>query len=127
MHDLPRFWDDLAVVWDGWHAPLSPVFVCPPPPPSCCVACGSMAEPVVNRGRVARASFITHEQIDKREESRDRLPVSLKHHPRRNALYRLFAHRCPDCKHDEVWDMDTDEWWKLDAGDYADEGSRASA
>ena len=124
-HDLPRFWDGKAVVWRGWEAPLV-AWICPPPKPSCCEACGSLARPVTNRGRVARFGGITHDMIAAADAARDRLPTAhqhrLKGHPR--ALYELTAFRCPDCRHDQILDRDG-SMWNLDESDYSDEGSWA--
>ena len=122
-HDLPRFWDGKAVVWRGWEAPLV-AWICPPPKPSCCEACGSLARPVTNWGRVARFGGITHDMIAAADAARDRLPTAhqhrLKGHPR--ALYELTAFRCPDCRHDQILDRDG-SMWNLDESDYSDEGS----
>ena len=124
-HDLPRFWDGKAVVWRGWEAPLD-AWICPPPKPSCCEACGSLARPVTNRGRVARFGGITHDMIAAADAARDRLPTAHQHrikgHPR--ALYELTAFRCPDCRHDQILDRDG-SMWNLDESDYSDEGSWA--
>ena len=124
-HDLPRFWDGKAVVWRGWEAPLD-AWICPPPKPSCCEACGSLARPVTNRGRVARFGGITHDMIAAADAARDRLPTAHQHrikgHPR--ALYELTAFRCPDCRHDQILDRDGSTW-NLDESDYSDEGSWA--
>lgn len=124
-HDLPRFWDGKAVVWRGWKVPLD-AWICPPPKPSCCPACGSLARPVTNRGRVARFGGITHDMIAAADAARDRLPTAhqhrLKGHPR--ALYELTAFRCPDCRHDQILDRDG-SMWNLDESDYSDEGSWA--
>ena len=123
-HDLPPKWEGLAVLWRGWEAGLrNHVIICPPPKtPECCAACGSFEEPVTNRGLVAVALFLTHDQLRAEEENRKRLG-SLAHKRKPRALYRLFAHRCPDCKHDVVWDTDTDDWWDLDHTDYGPDGS----
>lgn len=121
-HDLPPRWDGLAVVWDGWHAPV-PVFICPPPRPSCCEGCGSTAAAVHNRGRVARVQTFTVEMILANDETRARLPEQLRHKIKPRALVRLYAFRCPDCQLDVVHDLDTAETWTLDHTDYGDDGS----
>lgn len=124
-HDLPPRWDGLATVWDGWETQI-PAFVCPPPKSSCCSACGSLATPVVNRGRVARVPAVTHDRIREHDDKRARLGAGNGHLAGRPvALYRLHAFRCPDCRHDVVWDVDTDEWFDLDHTDYGPEGSTA--
>ena len=127
-HDLPPRWDGHAVWWEGWHPGIGPVFICPvficPPPrrPLCCEGCGSLAEPVSNRGLVAVWASLTPEDIEREEENRRRLG-SLAHKRKRRAYWRLRAYRCPDCKLDTVWDIDTDDWWTLDHTDYSDDGS----
>lgn len=125
QHDLPPQWDGLAVVWDGWEpSPVDPVWICPPPrTPECCTACGSPTNPVRNRGRVARFPAITHQAIADNDAARDRLPEGQRWRIKPKALYRLLAFRCPDCKHDVVFDSDTRESWDLDHTDYGDAGS----
>ena len=120
-HDLPPFWDGLAVVWGQWTTDLPVVFVCPPPKrPATCHGCGSTAEQHQAKGRVARAAFITHDRIHEYDAKHDPLgrgkPV---------ALVRLFVWRCPGCLLDVVWDIDTDEWFDLDHTDYGPDGSRS--
>jgi hypothetical protein len=39
------------------------------------------------------------------------------------AVIELFAHRCPDCRHDTVMELSTGDWWDLDLSDYEDGGS----
>ena len=132
-HDLPPRWDGHAVWWEGWHREgwhregwhpgIGPVFICPPPRrPLCCEGCGSLAEPVSYRGLVAVWASLTPEDIEREEENRRRLG-SLAHKRKRRAYWRLRAYRCPDCKLDTVWDIDTDDWWTLDHTDYSDDGS----
>lgn len=121
-HDLPPKWNGRAVLWEGWRATPGPVFICPPPKLRCCEGCGSLAEPVSNRGLVSVWSSFTHDDLRAEEENRARLG-SLAHKRKPRALWRLRAYRCPDCKLDTVWDTDTDEWWTLDHTDYGHEGS----
>ena len=122
-HDLPPRWDGHAVWWEGWHPGIVPVFICPPPRrPLCCEGCGSLAEPVSNCGLVAVWASLTPEDIEREGENRRRLG-SLAHKRNRRAYWRLRAYRCPDCKLDTVWDIDTDDWWTLDHTDYSDDGS----
>ena len=126
--DLPRFWDGLAVVWDGWEPPHTGLmFICPPTSAgrSCCPACGSQAQASRNHGRVARVPAVTHEAIAADDANRERLPLMLRGKRRSKALVRLFAFRCPDCRHDVVHDVDTDQVWDLDLSDYGPEGSRS--
>lgn len=125
-HDLPPRWDGHATVWDGWVTQPA-LFVCPPPAPRRCTACGSTARSVVNRGWVAVSAITTHDQITRR---RDQIALIARIKPRGVAIpkplafVRLFAWRCPECRHDQVWDTDTDETWDLDHADYSDEGSK---
>lgn len=57
--DLPPRWDGQAVVWSGWESPPTPHFACGPVAAGeVCPACGSVAVPVMNRGRVARYAWI---------------------------------------------------------------------
>lgn len=124
-HDLPPFWDGLAVVWDTWRTESTPVFLCPPPKrPATCHGCGSAAEQHQAKGRVARAAFIDHDRIAAEDENRVRLG-SLGHKRKPVALVRLFVWRCPDCLLDVVWDIDAGEWFDLDHTDYGPDGSRA--
>lgn len=121
-HDLPPRWDGHVVVWDGWEAgALSDVRLCPPLPRECCPACGSLAEPTTNRGRVARSGITTRQQIAARDASRRQLGWA-SHNLRTLAVYRLTAFRCPDCRHDRVLENLT-TWWDLDESDYTDDGS----
>lgn len=124
-HDLPRFWDGLAVVWDGWQdSEPGPMFLCPPSlRRDPCPACGSLAARLLNRGRVAMSALVTHELIARRDAERDRLPLDVQHRRPGVALYRLHAYRCVDCRHDQVLEG-LDTWWDLDESDYTDEGSR---
>lgn len=125
-HDLPPYWDGLAVVWDGWQTTLrNQVFLCPPPKsPPCCAACGSLAEPVSNRGLVAIWPSLTHDDLHDDVENRRRLGT-LAHKRKPRGTWRLRAFRCPDCRHDQVWDVDADETWDLDHTDYGPDGSSA--
>ena len=121
-HDLPPCWDGHVVAWDGWEAPSPSVVICPPLP-SRCPACGSFAAPVTNRGRVANSAITTAERLTRQAAKRDALPLGVRHEAGRPlALYRLVAHRCPDCQHDMVLE-DWATWWDLDDSDYGDGGS----
>lgn len=114
-HDLPPKWDGRAVRWAPWtDQPL--MHICPPPKGrDVCPACGSTARRVVARGLVAHRRGTTIDQFDSYERA---------HKVGLIAFWRLFAHRCPDCRHDQVWDIDRDEWWDLDdLDDYGPEGS----
>ena len=123
-HDLPPRWDGHVVVWDGWEpAADRPMFICPPPKePDSCTACGSLARPMRNKGRVADSAITAHAMIDQEDARRALLPPELRHKIPRRAFYRLVAHRCPDCRHDRVLE-DLTTWWDLDESDYTDDGS----
>lgn len=128
-HDLPPLWDGLAVVWEPWTNLLggdafARVFICPrPPKPECCGACGSLTPAVHARGYVARVPAVSHDRIREVDAARARLPIKARHHVAPKALLRLFAFRCPDCRHDVVHDITTDEMWDLEPSDYGDVGS----
>lgn len=125
--DLPPLWDGLVVVWDGWHDQL-PVLICPPPRArTVCSSCGSTSPAIVNRGRVARSTVVTREDVDANEAARARLPQGQRHRIKPKAWIRLYAHRCIDCRHDVVLDMETGEQWDLDITDYGDSGSTEPA
>jgi len=124
--DLPPKWNGLLVSWNGWE-PQIPAFVCGPgarKQRDCCSACASPHEPAINRGYVATSPLTTPAMLRRNEEQRDRLPLGQRHKVPSLALFRLHAYRCQDCRHDVVWDHDTDEWWDLDHTDYGPEGSR---
>lgn len=122
--DLPPMWDGRVVVWDEWRPLTTPeerVFICPPPIARGCHACGSLAVPMISRGRVAVSAFVTRQMLDADDDNRARLGWAAgKRKPR--ALYELTAFRCPDCLIDQVSDAD---WvmWDLDESDYSAEGS----
>jgi hypothetical protein len=113
-NDLPPKWDGRAVLWESWRDD-SDMFVCPPPHErSVCPACGSVERRVRNRGLLAHRRSTTAETIA------NYVKVGM---PGKVAYWSLFAYRCTDCKHDQVWDMRRDELWDLDPSDYADDGS----
>lgn len=122
--DLPPKWNGLLVSWSGWE-PQIPATICPPPKTrDCCSACASPHPPATNRGYVATSPLVTPAMLRRNEEQRAALPLRERHHVPSLALFRLHAFRCQDCRHDVVWDTDTDEWWDLDHTDYGPEGSR---
>lgn len=122
-HDLPPRWDGRIVTWTDW-VPQLPAFVCPPPAlaDTCCQRCGSLAASVTCKGLVALSPRTTQEDLEYEEENRRRLKSLAGKRPHL-ALFRLYAFRCPDCKHDQVWDTDTNDFWDLDPSDYGDDGS----
>lgn len=129
LHDLPPRWDGRVALWRGWEY-QQPAFVCPPPTPTVCERCGTphghrgFPTQSVNRARVALSVTTTLVDIEAHDENRLRLGV-LAHKRKPIALWRLHAFRCPSCKMDTIWDIDTDEWWNLDESDYGDDGSVA--
>lgn len=60
---------------------------------SCCPYCGSTERPPVCHGVIA------------------------------GQKNRLWAYRCPDCRHDQVYELRGDSVWDLDESDYTDVGS----
>jgi len=124
--DLPPKWNDCIVRWNGWEPQLDAI-VCrrgTPQPRECCSACASPHPPATNRGYVALSPLTTPAMMLRNDEQRARLPIGQKHKVPGLVLFRLHAFRCQDCRHDVVWDIDTDEWWDLDHTDYGPEGSR---
>lgn len=101
---LPPVWDGRTVQWSSWEMP-PPMFICPPPKaPPCCPACGSQRERAMCHGVVAP---LPGELFDSLKTVRLRSgrcydkPVKVAAWP----VLRLLAHRCPDCHHDEIFDM----------------------
>ena len=103
-HDLPPRWDGCTVEWQGWHVDDTTLRF--HLRRECCHTCGSLEWPVINVGRV-------------RADGRG---VWILHRSGGYQLGRLYAFRCPDCKHDRVVDLAGVEW-DLDDTDYDDEGS----
>lgn len=115
-NDLPPKWDGRVVRWDGWRD-LPAAFICPPPRErDVCPACGSAAERVTNRGLVALNPATTLDRIANYEQF---------HKTGKVAHWRLYAYRCVDCKHDQIWDSEWQQLWDLDSTDYGNDGSRA--
>ena len=97
-HDLPPRWDGAPVEWEAWE-PETPMFICPPPDDmGACDQCGSLEPKITARGIVT--------------------PL-----PGAEAGQQLRAFRCPDCKHDRVWDSDTNDVFDLEPDDYSHNGS----
>jgi hypothetical protein len=71
---------------------------------------------------VAKRPDLTREKWEAEEENRARLGWASSRRPAL-ALWRLFAFRCQDCRHDQVLDLNTRELWDLDHTDYGPEGS----
>ena len=115
-HDLPPKWDGNAVLWSEWgENPFRHAFICPPPRERrVCPRCGSIEDPVYARGMVAQKRSTDVDRI-RRYKAIGR--------PGEVAPWRLFAFRCVDCRHDQVYDMHKSEWWDLDPNDYGDDGS----
>lgn len=104
-HDLPPAWDGLRVEWRGWIAAATTLSYHLPLEETACRRCGSLDEQMLNVGVVDHGP---RGDTDPGE-------------PRRQV--RLFAFRCPDCRHDQVLDQDDDQLWDLDETDYGDDGS----
>ncbi len=105
-NDLPTKWDGVPVTWGGWEDQpwTTLVFHVKQTP---CGKCGSLAQPKLNKGLALR---------DSRVDALVR-------------CFRLFAYRCPDCHHDQVYEMtpgDEDRLWDLDETDYGSEGSQVT-
>ncbi|XBB66883.1 hypothetical protein ABFU82_22665 [Nocardioides sp. WV_118_6] len=105
-HDLPPAWDGLPVEWRGWIAAATTLSYHLPLEETACRRCGSLNEQLLNVGVIDHGP---------RGDARD--PEEPRHH------VRLFAFRCPDCRHDQVLDQDDDQLWDLDETDYGDDGS----
>lgn len=111
-HDLPPKWDGHPVEWDGWSE-ASDIFICPPPGDEPCHMCGSVRRGLITGGTVT-ADWPDGVAAIRQARLRERV-----------TRWRLSVFRCPDCRHDTVWDMRTDQWWDLDHSDYGPDGSNA--
>lgn len=107
QHDLPPRWDGLPVEWGEW-SDTAGVFICPPPKTQPCKHCGSVAEPLINCGRVWTEPAPASPAADRGQQER-------------RLVATLAAFRCPDCTHD--WVLAGGEQWDLDMTDYQDAGS----
>lgn len=105
-HDLPPRWDGHAVEWAGWEdrGPTTLVFHLPVESHAC-PSCGSLAAQRGERANVGRVL--------------PREGTTALHTGHR----RLFATRCADCGHDQVYDLERDALYDLDDTDYGPEGS----
>lgn len=114
--DLPPRWNGRAVVWGPWDMPTSRFFLCGgrAPERTCCPKCASTSERPHAVGALAHKRATTHQQILDYQAVRKGGLVAYRH---------LHAFRCTDCRHDQVWVSDRDEWWDLDLADYGDRGS----
>ena len=106
-HQLPPKWDGCTVEWGEWQRDDSTLRF--HIRPDCCPICGSLAERVFAVGMVRTDGPC----IFLARRSRSGYQPG-----------RLFAWRCPDCKHDQVTDLGG-VTWDLDDTDYDDEGSYA--
>lgn len=109
-HDLPPRWDGAPVEWGGWTSE-GVVFICPPIGQPLCAVCGSTTPRLVSHG----IRTIPYDE--------NVVPVGVARLQAHETRRRMVAHRCPDCRHDTVWDQETDQVWDLDATDYGDDGS----
>lgn len=87
-----------------------------------CTECGSLADPDTNRGKVVAHWGETEAVEEVRCTKSGREYVRDVERPARQRA-ALVALRCPDCDHDQVLDMTTDEAWDFDSCDYTDSGS----
>lgn len=112
FHDLPPKWDSVPVQWEPWEN--SPTTLCVKGLREPCGHCGSRTHPVAAHGTriVPIPDSVVSIGLPAYGATKERI--------QRMALLVL---RCPDCRHDTVWDPWTDEWWDLDDSDYGDEGS----
>lgn len=119
LHDLPPKWDGHVVVWDEWaeELPTSLVYHLPLRH-FACEKCGSLTRRSGSVGQVGVIPEVTHAQIRRANAARKGGKYGLR---------RLFASRCADCGHDQVYDMDADELFDLEPCDYGDGGSHDPA
>ena len=106
-HQLPPKWDDCTVEWGEWQRNDSTLRL--HVRPECCPNCGSLTERVLNVGKLRNDG----PRVFLARRSRSGYQPG-----------RLFAWRCPDCKHDQVTDL-SGVTWDITDDDYTDEGSHA--
>jgi len=119
-HDMPPKWDGHRVLWEGWEVPPASTMRFHAKP-ECCRFCGSLAEPLFNRGRVwSNPGEVTPFRRPKSYEE-----AAFNQRARRDGscLGSLFAFRCPDCRHDSVLEGSRGDLFDLDDSDYTDDGS----
>ena len=110
-HDLPPTWDGFEVEWRGWVTAPAMMHICPPRKPEACQACGSLAVPVINHGRLyAKPSEVLR-------------PIGKARLGKLKVGAWLTAFRCTDCRHDTVLESPAARLWVLDESDYAADGS----
>jgi hypothetical protein len=119
-HDLPPFWDGLAVVWDSWELlPLVHMcgrgvgFVEP------CQECGSTGPRRMAVGLLGTSNEVTHADLWRE----NRVPVVFRQHRESVARRSLIAFRCLQCLHDVVLDSRDGQVWDLEPIDYCESGS----
>lgn len=104
-YDLPPRWDGLPIEWAPWQPqPWSSLEIHRRGRPEVCERCGSQAQPSEAHGGTPRRPAALR--------GREAPPV-----------VRLIAYRCPGCGLDTVLDVNTWQWWTLDATDYGPFGS----
>lgn len=114
-HDLPPRWDGYPVEWTEWSDAPN-VFVCSPPKGwGVCAECGSTSRRLRSSGT----------RVIPFDDNVIRIAKGMLH-PRETRA-ALTAYRCPDCLHDVVVDLWTDQVWDLDVTDYGDDGSAPPA
>lgn len=120
--DLPPKWDGLIVDWGHWSETRTTLALHMKPEDLACRECGSVDESMVCHGR-RRPEPGTVEKVPVPKRTRSGKPYTrMEEHPAR-AVMDLAVFRCRHCEVDHVWDMRTDEWWKLEPEDYTAEGS----
>lgn len=120
---LPAKWDGRDVAWTKTERP-EVIFICPPPTkPDLCPSCGTEARTEIWHGVVTPLPGDTVEGEVIRKTWRSGREYIVRSQEPATAVMALIAFRCPACRHDEVWDLRTDEHWVLDESDYGPDGS----
>lgn len=124
---LPAFWDGRPVTWDAFTAEPR-MFICDRSKrknglhiPTCDV-CGHTG-PKLRATGLRQPAPGASEPGEYLRLHRNGTPVYAQEPA---PAYRdLHATRCPECGHDQVYDMATGEAWDLDDTDYGPDGSAA--
>lgn len=121
QHDLPPKWDGRRVEWSGWELP-PPMTLDFHVDREVCHGCASGARKVLSWGTTMPEPGETV-PVWKPRRTKSGRSYEAAGRSAATPFRQLMALRCVDCRLDVVWDMKTDEWWDLDAGDYSSEGS----